>query len=139
MSKDRWWHSLIIVLTIFGVGSWLITGWPFHKYLILAAEQARADWRWLPLVAGIAYVLGFFVTRTVEDSFEGIFGKPPFSEIGQKSDKGQAKHPAWVDHMLGPLGYVLFFVRVAVILGIFLGLLWAGLWLVSRHLAPAAG
>ena len=139
MGRDRLWNNVLVVLTIFAIGACLILFRPFRVYLDLARDQIRAGRPWLPLVAGIAYVLGFFVTRTVEDSFDAIFGKPPFSDIGQKGEQGQSKHPPWIDRMLRPLGYALCFARIAVILAILLGLLWAALWLVSRGMGANVG
>ena len=85
----------------------------------------------------MAYVVGFFVTRTVTDSFDAIFGKAPFSEIGAVQDD-KRKHPPWVDTMLKPLGYLLYFVRVAAIIGVLVLLLLLGLWLAGPKL-PLGG
>lgn len=133
-AKERLWSSALIVLTIFAVGAGLII-WPLRGYIALATAQIRAGREWGPLIAGIAYVLGFFVTRTVQDCFDSIFAKPPFSNIGAEPAPGKEKHPAWVDSMLKPLGYVLFLGWVALIIGALVLLLWLGLWLVGAAAA----
>jgi hypothetical protein len=132
--KERLWSNALIVLTIFAVGAGLII-WPLRPYLSLATAQIRAGRELGPLIAGIAYVLGFFVTRTVQDCFEAIFAKPPFSDIGAESAPGKEKHPAWVDSMLKPLGYLLFLGWVASIIAALVLLLWLGLWLVGSAAA----
>ena len=130
MKKDRLFNSMVIVSTIFAVGGGLII-WPMRGYLALATEQIRDNHRnWVPLVAGVAYVVGFFVTRTVEDAFNAIFGKVPFCDIGEKNND-QPKHPQWVDQMLAPLGYLLFFALVVAIIGVMILLLHGGLWLIN--------
>lgn len=129
MKKDRLFNSVVIVLTIFAAGGGLII-WPLRGYLTLATEQIRAGRNWVPLVAGVAYVVGFFVTRTVEDAFNAIFGKVPFCDIGEKNNE-QPKHPKWVDHMLAPLGYALFFALVVGIIAVMILLLHGGLWLIN--------
>jgi len=129
VKKDRYFNSLLIVLTIFAVGSVLII-WPLRGYLSLAAEKIRQGHTLLPLVAGIAYVVGFFVTRTVEDSFNAIFNKPPFCDIGEQND-GKPRHAGWVDKMLTPIGYLLFFGRVLLIVGIIVLALKIGLLLIG--------
>lgn len=111
--KDRWRNSTLIVLTIGGVGAWLAV-WPFREPLAWATEQIRGGKDWLLVVASVAYIVGFFATRIVEDAFDSIFSKPPFSEIGVDMPEGKEKHPRWVDTMLGPTGYVFFFGRVVV-------------------------
>jgi hypothetical protein len=125
-AKDLW-NNVLILLTIFAIGCLLII-WPFREYLDIAAAQIRAGRKWAPLIAGTAYVLGFFVTRTVSDSFDAIFGKAPFSDIGAVQDD-KRKHPPWVDTMLKPLGYVLFLGRVVLIIGLLVALLRLGVWL----------
>jgi beta-lactamase regulating signal transducer with metallopeptidase domain len=130
-AKDLW-NSILIVLTIFAIGCLLII-WPFREFMDMATSQIRNGKKWVPLVVGIAYVLGFFVTRTVSDSFDAIFGKAPFSDIGAVQDD-KRKHPPWVDTMLKPLGYVLFLGRVVLIIGVLVVLLRLGLWLVGPKL-----
>jgi len=132
-AKDLW-NSILIVITIFGIGCLLII-WPFREYMAMATTQIRAGKNWVPLVVGVAYVVGFFVTRTVTDSFDAIFSKAPFSEIGAVQDN-KRKHPPWVDTMLKPLGYLLYFVRVAAIIGVLVLLLLLGLWLAGPKLPP---
>lgn len=136
MRKNRFWNNILIVFTIFGVGAGLIIG-PFRGYLALAAQQVRAGRALLPMAVGIAYVIGFFVTRTVEDSFDAIFNKAPFSDIGEKADN-KPKHPGWVDKMLIPIAYALFLIRVLLIVGAMVALLWGGQWLL-RLVAPNSG
>jgi hypothetical protein len=134
-SKDLW-NSILIVVTIFAIGCLLII-WPFREFMDMASVQIRSGKRWVPLIVGIAYVLGFFVTRVVSDSFDAIFGKAPFSEIGVLQDN-KRKHPPWVDTMLKPLGYLLFFVRVGAIIGVLVLVLRLGLWLAGSKL-PVGG
>jgi len=99
--------------------------------LALAADQIVAGRKLiLSVVAGSAYVIGWFVTRVVEDSFDAIFSKAPFSEIHLK-EKETYKHPGWVDSMLGPLGYLLFFSLVFLIIGALVLLLHLGAWLIA--------
>jgi len=130
-AKDLW-NSILIVLTIFAIGCLLII-LPFREFMDMATSQIRNGKKWVPLVVGIAYVLGFFVTRTVSDSFDAIFGKAPFSDIGAVQDD-KRKHPPWVDTMLKSLGYVLFLGRVVLIIGVLVVLLRLGLWLVGPKL-----
>jgi len=133
--KDRGLNSVLIVLTVGAIGGWLIV-WPLHATLGWADEQIRVGKAWLPSIVGIAYAVGFFVTRIVEDAFDAIFSKAPFSEIGEEVAPGkEKKHPRWVDSMLSPLGYVLFLGRVAVTVAIVVGLVWLAVWL----LGPSAG
>jgi hypothetical protein len=130
VKKKDYFNSLLIVLTIFAIGAILII-WPSRRYLEAVTAQIRAGRGWMPMLVGIAYVVGFFVTRIVEDSFDAIFGKPPFSEIGEE-DKGQKKHPLWVDRMLTPIGYSLFFARVVLIVGAIVLLAQLGWWVVGK-------
>jgi len=110
--KDRWTNSILIVITIAGVGAWLIV-WPFHEYLSRTTEQIRLGKDWLAVVAGAAYMVGYFVSRIVEDAFDAVFSKPPFSETGADMPDGKMRHPVWVDYLLMPVGYLLFVARVA--------------------------
>ena len=128
--KDSLWNSVFVVLAIFTVGSGLILY--LGEPLQLAANKIRGGKGWLCVVAGIAYVVGFLVTRVVELSYDATFAKPPFSDIGQKSDKGEAKHPAWIDHLLRPLGCMVFLVRAGLIILVLAALLRGGLWLIVR-------
>ena len=134
--KKHLWNTMIIVLTIFCVGACLII-WPLRHYLVLATDQIKAGKHLLvAVVAGGAYVIGWFVTRVVEDSFDAIFSKAPFSEIRLK-DKENFKHPDWVDTMLSPIGYLLFFGRVFLIIGgLVLLLRILGVWLMSMQGTP---
>jgi len=136
MKKYQWLNTMILVLTIFGVGAWLII-WPLRQYLVMAAEQIHGGRHLLvAVVAGVAYVIGWFVTRVVEDSYDSIFSKAPFSEIRLK-DKETFKHPQWVDTMLSPIGYLLFFARVFLIIGGLVLLLRLGVWFLStQHGTP---
>lgn len=134
--KERGFNSVLIVLTVGAVGAWLIIG-PLSGPLGQAAEQIRAGKRWLPAVAGIAYAVGFFVTRIVEDSFDAIFSKAPFSEIGEEVGPNKdKKHAAWIDSMLSPLAYALFLGRVLVSIAIIGGCIWLAVWLLSPANAP---
>ena len=139
MKKYQLWNTMILVLTIFSVGAWLII-WPLRHYLVMATEQVRGGRHILmAVVAGIAYVIGWFVTRVVEDSYDAIFSKAPFSEIRLK-DKETFKHPDWVDTMLSPIGYLLFFGRVFLIIGGLVLLLRIGVWVMSMQQgAPPPG
>lgn len=139
MKKHNLWNTMLIVLTIFGVGAGLII-WPLRHYLVLAAEEIRGGKHLMvAVVAGGAYVIGWFVTRVVEDSFDAIFSKAPFSEIRLK-DKETFKHPDWVDKLLTPIGYLLFFGRVLLIIGgLVLLLRLLGMWLLSMHGTPNPG
>jgi hypothetical protein len=75
-------------------------------------------------------MLGFFVTRLVQDGFDAIFSKAPFSEIGQEVAPGkEKKHPRWVDRMLNPLGYFLFLLRIAITVALVAGVVWLVIWL----------
>ena len=114
--KDRLANSVLIVLTIGAVGFTLIVG-PFAWLLALVTEEIRGGHNWLPAVAGVAFAAGFAATRIVEDSFDSIFGRAPFAQIGEDVPAGQEKHPRWVDSMLAPMGYTLFLGRVAAIVG----------------------
>lgn len=136
--RDRGLNSILIVLTVGGVGFALIVG-PLHGALQLAAEQIRAGKSWLLPVAGIAYAVGFFVTRIVEDAFDAIFSKAPFSDIGEEIAPGkEKKHPAWVDTMLNPIGYALFLARVAVTVSVIALAAWLVLWFFFLR-QPATG
>ncbi len=136
--KERGWNSVLIVLTVGTVGAWLIIG-PLSGLLNHAATQIVAGKRWLPAVAGIAYAVGFFVTRIVEDSFDAIFSKAPFSEIGEEIGPNKdKKHPMWIDSMLNPLAYTLFLGRVLITIAIIGGCIWLAIWLFSPANPPPA-
>ncbi len=130
--RDRGWNSILIVLTVGGVGFFLIVG-PLHAPLGALAERIRAGQASLPWMVGIAYAVGFFVTRIVEDAFDAIFSKAPFSEIGEEQGPGkERKHPGWVDSMLSPLAYTLFLGRVVLTMGLLALAIWLLIWLVMR-------
>jgi len=130
--RDRGWNSILIVVTVGGVGFFLIVG-PLHTALASLTEQIRAGQASLAWIVGMAYALGFFVTRLVEDAFDGIFSKAPFSEIGEEVAPGkEKKHPGWIDSMLSPLAYTLFLGRVVLTMGLFALGAWALIWLVMR-------
>ena len=132
--KDRGLNSILIVLAVGAVGFGLIVG-PLRGALQAATEQIRAGKPWLVPAVGIAYAVGFFVTRIVEDAFDAIFSKAPFSDIGEEVAPGkEKKHPGWVDSMLTPLGYSLFLLRVAITVGLIGLAAWGVIWLVlTRH------
>jgi len=136
--KERGWNSVLIVLTVGTIGAWLIIG-PLSNPLALAAEQIRAGKALLPAIAGIAYAVGFFVTRIVEDAFDAIFSKAPFSDIGEDAgpNSKEKKHPRWIDSMLSPLAYALFLGRVLVTIAIVGGCIWLAIWFFSPGAPPA--
>lgn len=130
--RDRGWNSILIVLTVGGVGFFLIVG-PLHRALASLADQIRAGQASLAWIVGMAYAVGFFVTRIVEDAFDAIFSKAPFSEIGEEVAPGkEKKHPGWIDSMLSPLAYTLFLGRVVLTIGLFALGVWVLIWLVMR-------
>ena len=130
MSKQHTtFNSILIVLTVGTIGCVLIV-WPLHSFLGVITQKIKDGKDWLPLVVGISYILGFFATRIVQDGFEAIFGKAPFSDIGQaQGEKGEKKHPTWVDSLLSPLGYVLFLLRVTVSVTVVAAVVWLIIWL----------
>jgi len=130
--RDRGWNSVLIVVTVGGVGAFLIVG-PLHAALASLTDQVRAGQASLAWIVGIAYGLGFFVTRLVEDAFDGIFSKAPFSEIGEEVAPGkEKKHAGWIDSMLSPIAYSLFLGQVILTMGAFAIVAWLVIWLVTR-------
>jgi hypothetical protein len=130
--RDRGWNSILIVLTVGGVGCFFIVG-PLHAPLHSLAEQVRAGQASLAWIVGIAYAVGFFVTRIVEDAFDAIFSKAPFSDIDEEVAPGkERKHPGWIDHMLSPLAYSLFLGRVILTMGLLALAIWALIWIVMH-------
>jgi beta-lactamase regulating signal transducer with metallopeptidase domain len=126
MSKrDQGFNGILIVLMVGAIGCFLIV-WPLHHFLEKLTQQIHDGNNWLlPVVAGLSYMLGFFVTRLVQDGFDAIFSKAPFSEIGQEVAPGkEKKHPRWVDGMLNPLGYLLFLLRIALTVAVVAGVVW---------------
>jgi hypothetical protein len=132
MSKQNTtFNSILIVLVVGTIGCVLIV-WPLHGFLAAVTDKIKAGHNWLPIVVGISYIMGFFATRIVQDGFEAIFGKAPFSDIGQaQGPGGEKKHPSWVDSMLNPLGYFLFLVRVTVSVAVVSAVVWLIIWLGS--------
>ena len=110
--KDRWWNSLLIVLITAAIGVgivYLVSVW----WLQLPEGELLVSRTWLWLVIGSAYTAGWFVTRTVEDSFELIFTRNPFYRTGDDVPKDQEKYPPWLSRILWAVAYPLFFSIVA--------------------------
>lgn len=130
--------SVVIVLAVGAIGCFLIV-WPLQHLLDVLTQKIREGRNWLPFVAGVSYMLGFFATRIVQDGFDAIFGMTPFSDIGLEVAPGK-KHPRWVDSLLGPLGYFLFLLRVTVSVALVGLVVYMVIWLfVGERPAPPGG
>ena len=128
MSKsNQGFNSVIVVLAVGAIGCFLII-WPLDHLLDTITLKIRAGQNWVPIVAGIAYMLGFFATRVVQDGFDAIFGMAPFSDIGVEVAPGK-KHPRWADSLLKPLGYFLFLLRVTVSVALVGMVVYVVIWL----------
>jgi hypothetical protein len=129
--RDRGWNSVLVVFAVGGVGFFLIVV-PLHSALAALTDQIRAGNASLAWIVGVAYAVGFFVTRVVEDAFDAIFSKAPFSEIGEEVAPGkERKHARWIDSMLSPIAYTLFVGRVVLTMGLLALLIWL-VWLVMH-------
>jgi len=117
--KDRWWNSLLIISITATIGAGL-TYWTSVHWLGLPEGKLIISRSWLWLTIGSAYTAGWFVTRTVEDSFDMIFTRNPFNRTGDDVLKDHPKNPPWLNHMLWGMAYPIFFLVVASLMALIL-------------------
>lgn len=117
--KDHWWNSLLIITAAAAVGGGLMYV-AFRNWFNLPDGEIVVTRNWLWLVVGASYVAGWFISRSVEGSFEVIFTKEPFCRTGEDVPKNQEKYPPWLNTLLWAMAYPTFLLLVAVLFGFFL-------------------